>query len=75
MFSEVWQTDEGEYVCHATNPAGRRSSPPAIVDVLGELEEVGGSGKGKVDCSSRRLRITVLVFILQCGGKLCGIFF
>ena len=35
--SEVWQTDEGEYVCHATNPAGRRSSPPAILDVIGKL--------------------------------------
>ncbi|XP_050733217.1 roundabout homolog 2-like isoform X2 [Eriocheir sinensis] len=34
VIAEVLQTDEGEYVCHATNQAGRRSSPPAILDVL-----------------------------------------
>ncbi|XP_068207624.1 LOW QUALITY PROTEIN: protein sax-3-like [Palaemon carinicauda] len=34
VIKEVLQTDEGEYVCHATNPAGKRSSPPAILNVL-----------------------------------------
>ncbi|XP_064085211.1 roundabout homolog 2-like [Macrobrachium nipponense] len=34
VIKEVLQTDEGEYVCHASNPAGRRSSPPAILDVI-----------------------------------------
>ena len=36
VISEVRQTDEGEYVCHATNDAGKRSSPPAILDVIGK---------------------------------------
>ncbi|XP_069989686.1 roundabout homolog 3-like [Penaeus vannamei] len=34
VIQEVLQTDEGEYVCEASNPAGTRKSPPAILDVI-----------------------------------------
>lgn len=38
VIQEVLQTDEGEYVCEASNPAGTRKSPPAILDVIGKKE-------------------------------------
>lgn len=37
VLTETLQTDEGVYVCTASNMVGTRTSPPAILAVLGEL--------------------------------------
>nr|XP_027231736.1 roundabout homolog 3-like [Penaeus vannamei] len=59
VIQEVLQTDEGEYVCEASNPAGTRKSPPAILDVIvapfwvkGARDVVGVAGK-EVEISCR----------------------
>ncbi|XP_071518345.1 roundabout homolog 2-like [Panulirus ornatus] len=49
VIKEVLQTDEGEYVCHATNPAGERSSPPAILDVIAAPRVVEVPGDVEVE--------------------------
>ena len=37
VISEVRQTDEGDYICYATNEAGKKETKPAILNVIGKL--------------------------------------